>query len=118
MSVVEMGSLSFRIYNKVREGLIIGNFVPGEKHRAGRNMDAPKGACNQLREQGTSSVETVARSEAASVVQCLRRDSENEACAAESNGLANCSVMLISRLGCGAVIGCAAFGRLNEALAA
>ncbi|TJV32098.1 MAG: GntR family transcriptional regulator, partial [Mesorhizobium sp.] len=27
----EMGSLSARIYNKVREGLIIGNFAPGDR---------------------------------------------------------------------------------------
>lgn len=36
MSVIEMqpgevGSLSARIYNKVREGLIVGNFAPGER---------------------------------------------------------------------------------------
>jgi DNA-binding GntR family transcriptional regulator len=27
----EMGSLSARIYNKIREGLIVGNFAPGER---------------------------------------------------------------------------------------
>lgn len=54
----------------------------------------------------------MARSGAVSVIQCLRRDSENEACAAETTGLANCSVMLISKRGCGAIIRCAAFGLL------
>lgn len=31
MQPAEIGSLSARIYNKVREGLIVGNFAPGER---------------------------------------------------------------------------------------